>query len=205
MKKIPSLFVRDYTTKKVGNVLNPGSEWVAMGEGTATRKMDGIALLMKDGVPYKRYDAKTGRTPPETFVPAQEHPDPVTGHWPGWVPMKLPDDRILFEGLEWGKTNLFPEGIPDGTYEVCGPRIGTRHGKNPENLSEHRLYVHGDDVLADCPRDFEGLMKYLENSPMEGIVWHHPDGRMVKIKKNDFPYGPAPEQHPTLELDNSPP
>lgn len=22
----------------------------------------------------------------------------------------------------------------------------------------------------------------------EGIVWHHPDGRMVKIKKADFPY-----------------
>jgi hypothetical protein len=23
---------------------------------------------------------------------------------------------------------------------------------------------------------------------IEGIVWHHPDGRMVKIKKKDFGY-----------------
>jgi hypothetical protein len=30
-------------------------------------------------------------------------------------------------------------------------------------------------------------MDYLRDKPIEGIVWHHEDGRMVKIKKADFP------------------
>jgi hypothetical protein len=28
---------------------------------------------------------------------------------------------------------------------------------------------------------------YLHARPYEGIVWHHPDGRMAKLKKRDFP------------------
>lgn len=31
-----------------------------------------------------------------------------------------------------------------------------------------------------------GLRSYLANKDIEGIVWHHPDGRMVKIKGKDF-------------------
>ena len=42
------------------------------------------------------------------------------------------------------------------------------------------------EVLTDCPTDFDGLKLYLEHRDIEGIVWHHPDGRMVKIKKRDF-------------------
>jgi hypothetical protein len=35
-------------------------------------------------------------------------------------------------------------------------------------------------------RSFEALKKYLELNDMEGIVFHHPDGRMAKIRKTDF-------------------
>jgi len=43
-------------------------------------------------------------------------------------------------------------------------------------------------VLEDAPRKFEEIKAYLADKDIEGIVWHHPDGRMVKIKKKDFGY-----------------
>ena len=188
MKKIASLFVRNYEgDRKVIDAIVPGSEWVAQGEGVATRKWDGVAAMVRDGSVFKRFDAKAGRTPPVGFEPLQEAPDVNTGHWPGWVPTKLPDDRWLLEGIAWGVKNVFPDGIPNGTYEVCGPRIGTRHGANPEGLDEHILVTHGNDVLDDFPRTYDEIKAYLQARTIEGVVWHHPDGRMVKIKKNDFP------------------
>jgi len=111
----------------------------------------------------------------------------VSGHWPGWVAAEGPDSRYIHEAVQAAATR-YPRGIPDGTYEVCGPRIGTRHGANPENLTEHVLIPHGEDVLTDAPRTFAGLMAYLRDKPIEGIVWHHEDGRRVKIKKADFPF-----------------
>lgn len=189
MKKIASLFQRNYDSdRKVRDELVPGSEWVANGEGKATRKWDGMAVMIKDRCAYKRYDAKTGRTPPSNFIPAQPAADPETGHWPGWVPAVGPDSARIIEGLLWGQDNLFNSGpIPDGTYEVCGPKIGTRHGANPEGLTEHILCAHGADELTDCPRTFEALRAYLLERTIEGVVWHHEDGRMVKIKRSDFP------------------
>ena len=187
MKKIVSLFQRNYEgNRKVRDEVSPGAEWVAQGEGAATRKWDGIAVLISGGAVFRRYDAKVGRTAPSNFVPAQPQPDPVSGHWPGWLPADGPDSRYIQEAVDKA-ADRYPEGIPDGTYEVCGPKIGTRHGANPEKLSEHLLVPHGKDVL-DAPRTFTDLMEYLQDKPIEGIVWHHMDGRMVKIKKADFPY-----------------
>ena len=34
--------------------------------------------------------------------------------------------------------------------------------------------------------DADALREYLRCRDIEGIVWHHPDGRMVKIKGKDF-------------------
>ena len=197
MKKIPSLFARNYETdRKVRDEIPPESQWVAEGYGVATRKWDGMAVLIQDGLAFKRYDAKKGRSIPPEFIPAQPAADPNTGHWPGWVPATGPDSKYIQEALQWARIHLFPHSaIPDGTYEACGPAIGTRHGSNPENLSEHILVIHGQDKLLDAPRNFNDLMTYLSDKSIEGIVWHHPDGRMVKIKKNDFPY-PDPSLTP---------
>jgi hypothetical protein len=45
---------------------------------------------------------------------------------------------------------------------------------------------HGSEALAGVPRTFEALRGYLSAQDIEGIVWHHPDARMVKFKGKDF-------------------
>ena len=84
MKKIPTLFERVFENqKKVGILPNvtPGMEWVLEGEGVATEKMDGSCCAIIEGVFYKRYDAKRGKTPPVEAIPCCE-PDAVTSYVP---------------------------------------------------------------------------------------------------------------------------
>lgn len=182
MKKIVSLFQRNYDGDRlVRDEVVPGAEWVLAGEGVATRKYDGACCAIIGGVLHKRYDAKQGKEPPHGFKPAQE-PDPVTGHWPGWIEVgNGNEDRWFREGCE--HTFGQPFSGPDGTYELCGPKVQG----NPEGFPGHTLVPHGAYQLLDAPRTFTALRDYLKaDFPFEGIVWHHPDGRMVKIKRKDF-------------------
>jgi len=186
VQKIISLFQRNYDGDRlVRNEVVPGAEWVLAGEGTATRKFDGTCCMVRAGKLYKRYDAKHGKTPPEGFEPAQEA-DPVTGHLPGWLPVgDGPDDRWHREA--WANS-ADPEkpagvavGLPDGTYELVGPKVQG----NPEGFARHTLIPHGAELLQ-APRDYDGLKAAFVDADIEGIVWHHSDGRMVKIKAKDF-------------------
>jgi len=178
MKKIISLFQRNYETDKlVRNEVVPGAEWVIAGEGVATRKWDGTCCLIRDRKLYKRYDAKKGKVPPANFEPAQDY-DPITGHMPGWIPVgDGPEDQWHREGLA---NTLGP--LEDGTYELIGPKLQG----NPEHAKEHYLIRHGCEKYESVPRDFDGIKGWLGEREIEGIVWHHPDGRMVKIKRKDF-------------------
>jgi hypothetical protein len=187
MQKIKSLFQRNYDgDRQVRNEIVPGSEWVANGEGWATRKWDGLALKIEGDKAFTRYDAKRGRKPPEDFVPCQPAPDPETGHWPGWIALS-PTLRHIEEALNvYRKVVMEGNAIPDGTYEVCGPKIGTRHGANPENMDSHVLIPHGQHVLNCCPRTFDQLKDYFTWTNVEGVVWYHEDGRRVKLKAADF-------------------
>lgn len=75
------------------------------------------------------------------------------------------------------------QGVPAGTYELCGPKVNG----NPEGTNAHVLVRHVDaERLTSPPRDYDGLAVWLADSDFEGIVWHHPDGRMVKLKRRDF-------------------
>ena len=176
MKKIVSLFQRNYDGDRlVRDEIVSGAEWVAAGEGIATRKYDGTCCMVRNGKLYKRYDAKAGRAPPDGFEPAQPEPDANTGHWPGWLAVgEGPDDARHREA--------FVTSLGDGTYELCGPKVQS----NPERFDSHVLVLHGSEVLADAPRTYDALCRYLAINDIEGIVWHHPDGRMVKIKGKDF-------------------
>lgn len=217
MKKIPSLFVRDYeriiTDYKPISVsimadgsyslmsevissykarflatqqVTPGCEWVINGEGVATRKWDGIACMIQDGILFKRYDAKHGKTPPEGFIPCQD-PDSITGHWPGWLKVDYSDpaNKWFKEAMEdlWrhnqecgGKLNL------NGTYECIGPKING----NKDNIDHHILIKHGAQLCSSAPREYYAFLEYFSSYTMEGIVFHHPDGRMCKVKRTDF-------------------
>ena len=88
MKKIPTLFQREYLNHEVIKVLDivtEGCEWVLSGEGTATLKYDGACCCIINGELYKRYDAKNGKPVPEKAIPCQDKPDAITGHFPCWI------------------------------------------------------------------------------------------------------------------------
>ncbi|MEM7626091.1 MAG: DUF5565 family protein [Planctomycetota bacterium] len=175
MQKIISLFCRNYDTDHlVRNEIVAGAEWVAAGEGLATRKWDGTCCLVRSERLFKRYEVKPGKTPPSGFEPATDI-DPNTGKQQGWLAVgDGPEDRWFSEA--------FSGNEPDGTYELCGPKIQG----NPDRLESHRLIPHGQEVIEEAPRQFDALRDFLATHDIEGLVWHHPDGRMVKIKGRDF-------------------
>lgn len=188
MQKIPTLFVRDYSTmnNNVVNEVTPGCEWVLNGEGVAFRKYDGTCALLRDGIFYKRREIKKGKTPPTNWEAAGPV-DPVTGRRMGWVPVSFdaPEDKYFVEAYR----NSDGENLPDGTYEVVGERLQG----NPEGVEGHRLISHDRAEVLDVPRDFDGLMEYLRGIDFEGIVFRrYPDrgtigNEMCKIKKRDLP------------------
>lgn len=180
MKKIISLFQRNYDGDRlVRDEVVPGAEWVIEGEGVATRKFDGTAAMISGGKLFLRYDVKNGKTPPQGFIPAQD-PDEVTGHWPGWVQADHhnPGHKWHIRAFE----NTPREVLKDGTYEICGPHFQN----NPEKQPFDCLLKHGMIMIDECPRAFNALKEWFTDKDIEGIVWHHPDGQMVKIKKKDF-------------------
>ena len=187
MQKIISVFQRNYDTDRlIRDEVVPGAEWVLAGEGIATRKYDGACCMIQDGELFRRYDAKKGKQPPICFIPAQD-PDPITGHWPGWVQVGGDSQDKWFREA-WSNFREDPPQyrvgtyLLDGTYEAVGPHFQG----NPEHWVFDTLIRHGITVLGDCPRDFEGIREYVRKVDMEGIVFHHTDGRMAKVKKKDY-------------------
>lgn len=182
MKKIPTLFKRDFTQRShpITEELNPACEWVARGEGVPTVKMDGTCCLIRDGKLYKRRELKGGDVPPPGFELAYR--DEETGKSFGWVPVSetAPEDRWHREAHAASPWN------PDGTYELVGPKVAG----NPHRFVVHVLLSHDTDsrcIVGDAPpSDFHGIRDWLSSHNMEGVVWHHKDGRMAKIKRRDF-------------------
>lgn len=177
MKKTPTIFDRDWNgdRSRVVNVPHPDCGWVFAGEGVATLKMDGTCCMWRDGALWKRRELRKGEIAPAAFEIADV--DDETGKTVGWVPVgEGPEDRWHREARD---KMINPEG---GTYELVGPKIQG----NPEKYPHHELVRHGHMQMIDAPRSFDELRDYLSRCDVEGIVWHHPDGRMGKIKKRDF-------------------
>ena len=179
MKKIPTLFERQYKDHRVVGItdkVGEGLECVLDGEGTATLKWDGSCCMIRDGRLYKRYDAKKGKKPPTGAIPCCE-PDPITGHWPHWVEVKPfePADKWFMEAFENFGIAL------NGTYEAVGPHFQG----NPYDLKYDILVPHGDNIV-DVERSFEGIKNWLENNNVEGIVFWRDGEPLCKIKRSDF-------------------
>jgi hypothetical protein len=184
MKKMPCLFVRTFHgdgTFTITEEVTPGCEWVLAGEGVASRKWDGTAVMVRNGVLYARYDAKKGKAAPAGAIPCTEAPDPITGHWPHWVLANRPQDRWIREAFAASVAARAGATEADGTYEAVGPNING----NAEGVRVHLLMRHGN-MLCSPPRTFSGLKEWLASHDWEGIVFHHHDGRMCKIRRDDF-------------------
>lgn len=191
MKKIPTLFKRTEDRRYVIPEVTPGCEWVLAGDGRATRKIDGTCVLIRmDGMvirAFARREVKPGKEPPTGWV--EEDHDEATGKRVGWEPAaQSPFGKIITQVID--DDRWLPYDPEPGTYELVGPKVNG----NPENAHDHLLVRHGyeaadwRDALAEAPRDFDGLKAWLlAHDGWEGIVWHHPDGRMAKLKRRDFP------------------
>lgn len=182
MKKIPTLFVREFNNHRIVKVLpkiTEGMEWVFSGEGIATVKYDGACCAIINGHLYKRYDAKAGKKAPDGAIPCCP-PDPITGHHPHWLQCDRnnPADKWFFAAYDSSSD------LSDGTYEA----IGVHFRGNPYNLDKDVLVKHGTDVIPEFSftRSFEGIREYLEKSYIEGIVFWKDNEPRCKIKRSDF-------------------
>lgn len=192
MKKIPTLFVRDPDDRAhVLPEITPGCEW-ALTDPTAraTRKWDGTCVMLDDdGRWWARREVKADRDAPAGWWEVDS--DPVTGKRTGWEPVQQSSFAKWHADAITNGVSLV--GIP-GTYELVGPKING----NPEQFNYHQLIRHAAspqfamlvwpnpvpvDEAYSALRD---LLRSVAEKRCEGIVWHHPDGRMVKLKGRDF-------------------
>lgn len=176
MRKIPTLFKRDpEDMSRVTDEVHPDCQWVLDGEGIATRKYDGTCVMRdEDGNWWARREVKPGKRPPPNF--RAEETDPNTGKTVGWEPSgQSPFAKFIGEVL------ATEDGHPAGTYELCGPKING----NPEGYESHVLVRH-EAAQRFSPMSPDALIDYCREKGYEGVVWHHPDGRMAKLKVRDL-------------------
>ena len=192
MKKIPTLFVREYEDHKVIGIkpelTSSDLQWVLDGDGIATVKWDGSCCAIIDGNFYKRFDAKEGRDIPEGAIPCCD-PDPVTGHWPHWVPVNVEDsDSKWYIAAYLNSRNVWAEG----TFEAVGPHFQG----NPYKFEKDVLIPHGNHLIDELnkklldetpyERTFEQIRDYLSIHGIEGIVFWKDGEPQCKIKRSDF-------------------
>jgi hypothetical protein len=183
VKKIPTAFLRDENDRRfVTDDPNPACDWVFAGEGVPTRKYDGTCVMFDGFEWWARREVKPGKTPPDGWVLADH--DETTGKSMGWEPVvQSAFAKFHAEALE---SKIAPEIWVSGTYELVGPKVNG----NPEDQPGHVLVSHDRaEALKNVPVDYDNLvvtMADLRHQGIEGIVWHHPDGRMAKLKVRDF-------------------
>jgi hypothetical protein len=176
MRKIPTIFKRNpENMREILDEPHPDCQWVFDNEGIATRKYDGTCVKIVDGNYFKRREVKKGKKVPPNFI--EEQFDENTSKRVGWVPVD-PNQKENKYHME-----AFDPLLSNGTYELVGPKIQG----NPECFEKHTLVWHSTaKSFNDVPRSFDGIRDWLYSVNIEGLVFHHPDGRMGKIKKRDF-------------------
>ena len=196
MKKIPTLFEREYENHKVVGITDkltsPNLQVVLDGKAIPTVKIDGSCVAVIDGKWYKRYDCKKSKKAPTGAIPCQDTPDEVTGHWPHWVELDetKPEDKWFIKAFK-NYSLLDEKKLPDNTngkamtFEAIGPHFQG----NPYGLVDDSLYLHGSKVITgEFKHTFEGIKEYLKYVPIEGIVFWYDGEPLCKIKRSDFGY-----------------
>jgi hypothetical protein len=187
--KIPTIYIRDLETHRITDQVSPSCEWVFLGEGVATRKFDGVCTLLdSEGRWWSRREVKPGKQAPANFWFVAK--DLMSGKTVGWEPIeqsawvKQHADALEHDEGLWDEVVVLEGETSDvGTYELCGPKING----NPEQFEHHVLVRHGREMLAGGqPTNPIEMVRSVAAVGWEGIVWHHPDGRMGKLKARDL-------------------
>lgn len=89
MKSIPTLFMRDRDSRLLIDKVTKSINWVAESKGYATRKWDGIAILVEGGSIWRRAEWRPGSKLINGFIkcgePDLRYPNATI---PGWVPVQ---------------------------------------------------------------------------------------------------------------------
>lgn len=197
MKKIPTLFERQYANHEVigitDKLTDESLQIVLDGKTLPTIKYDGSACMISGAKLYKRYDAKKGKKAPEGAIPCQPEPDPITGHWPHWIELKAdnPADKWYLEAFNNSLSMPFSDAsiiFQDGrehTFEAIGPHFQG----NPYDLRYDLVVAHGFNSISELQwikLSFDIIKDYLKNNIIEGIVFWYGDKPLCKIKRSDF-------------------
>ena len=184
MRKIPTIFKRDWNTRLVVNEVASCCEWVFACEGIATEKLDGtnVRLTVRGGAAVR---VEKRRNPTKT-----QKSMGIIDPWYVDANADAPEDKWILQAAINTSVGSWPDG--EHSCEALGPKIQG----NPLGLIAHRCVPFNLSPVRhpDVPRTFEGLREWLGTadslfSPghaIEGIVFHHPDGRRAKIKRKDF-------------------
>jgi len=182
MQKIETIFDRDERFR-VTPKIRAGTEWVFANEGIATEKVDGtnVRLSIQSG---KVIRVEKRRNPTTEEKAQGIEPDYIDAH------RDAPEDKHIFRAVDGTDTATWPDGA--WPCEAIGPKIQG----NPLGLQNPICYPFSfrPIEIPSVPRTYEGLRAFFKTfdsiySPghkAEGIVFHHPDGRMAKIKARDF-------------------
>ncbi len=186
MKKILTIYDRNWEgNRKVNEKLIVDFKFE---EAIATEKLDGmnIRLTIRSGTVVR---VEKRRNPSKI----QKHQGIIN---PWYVDAVESDsrDKWIFDAVK--NTDLTKVKDGEWSAEVIGKNIQG----NPLNLEKNEVFLFSlpdwkaKITLENVPATFDDLRAYLvaqkskigNDAPIEGIVWHHPDGSMVKIKRKDF-------------------
>ncbi len=186
MRKIPTIFDRNWeTNRKVNANLVVDFDFA---NAVATEKLDGMNIRL------------TIRN--ETIVRVEKRRNPtkiqkkqgIVDPWYVDAIQGAPEDKWIFDAVEHSDF----KDVPDGEWSA--EALGKNIQGNPLNLDHNEVFIFSlpqmrtKIILDDAPHSYEALRSYLRHKKsfigndalIEGIVWHHPNGQMAKIKRKDF-------------------
>lgn len=189
MNKVPTLFKRDWEgNRKVVDELAVNLDCEDLKEAVATEKIDGtnVRVTVRNGLAVRLEKRRN----PSKFEKAKGIEEP----WYVDADRYSPDDKWIFDALDNTDLSLLQDG------EWSAEAVGTNIQGNPLNLTCNKLFffslpeVRSQLEFHSVPTTYAGLKEWLPlqkskvgaNAPIEGIVWHFPNGNMVKIKRKDF-------------------
>lgn len=184
MKKIKTIFERDWNGNR-GVMDKYAIDPAILEEAIPTEKLDGtnVRMTVRNHM-IVRLEKRRNPTKVEKQKGIEE---------PWYV------DASEFEAQDkhiWDAArNTDLKAIEDG--EWSGEAVGPDVQGNPLNLDKNIVALFSAGMVpafSGVPIEFNELKEWLNNAksiygkdaPIEGIVWHAPNGEMYKIKRKDF-------------------